>query len=117
MVTNITSRYCNFFCTGRTIIVDWAVPKSVFTTNESSTKEEIEIKEEDPDDVEETVNKTASDVEGCDIQPIEIKNEPLSDESKKEEEEEESDSDRKSDTSESSGSEEEDEEAVEDRDE
>jgi hypothetical protein len=95
--------------------VDWAVPKSVFTTNESSTKEETEIKEEDPDDVEETLNKSASDVEGCDVQPIEIKTEPLSDESEKEEEG--SDRDRKSDTSESSDSEEQDEEAVEDRDE
>lgn len=104
---------------GRTIIVDWAVSKSVFTTNEALTKEEIEIKKEDPGDDEERVSKSPSDVEGCDVQPIEIKNEPLSDESEKEEEEQ-SDSDRKSDTSESSDSEEEEEEdwePVEDRDE
>lgn len=94
--------------------MDWAVPKSVFTTNESSTKEEIEIKEEDPGDVEETVNKSASDVEGCDVQPVEVKTEPLSDES--EEEEEGNDSDRKSETSESSDSEEQDGESVEDTD-
>ncbi|XP_023719481.1 RNA-binding protein 28 isoform X2 [Cryptotermes secundus] len=98
---------------GRTIIVDWAVPKSVFTTNESSTKEDIEIKEEDPGDVKETVNKSASDVEGCDAQPVEIKTEPLSDESEKEEG---GDSDSKSDTSESSDSEEQDGESVEDTD-
>jgi hypothetical protein len=104
-----------YFCyTGRTIIVDWAVPKAVFTTNESSTKEETEIKEEAQDDAVEAMSSSAMDVEGCDVQPIEIKNEPLSDGS----EGEAHDSDRKSDSSESSDSDAgEDSEAVEERDE
>jgi hypothetical protein len=92
--------------------VDWAVPKSVFTTNESSAKEEIEIKEEIPDDVEVAVSSSASAAGGCDVQPIEIKTEPLSDES-----EGESGRDSDSDISESSDSEEQDKEATEHRDE
>jgi len=79
--------------------VDWAVPKPVFSTSEASAKEETEIKAEDPDDDEETVKKSTSDVDDCDVQPIEIKKEPLSDES------EEGDTDSKSGTEESSNSE------------
>jgi hypothetical protein len=93
--------------------VDWAVPKSVFTTNESSAKEEIEIKEEVQDGIEVAVSNSASAVEGYDVQPIEIKTEPLSDES----EEEGSDRDTNSDVSESSDSEEQDNKAIEDKDE
>lgn len=89
---------------GRTIIVDWAVPKSAFSTSESSAKEEIEIKEEDQDD-DGSVKKLTSGDSSCDVQPEEIKKEPLSDES-----EDDDNADSKSDTNESSDSDEEEEE-------
>ncbi|KDR23731.1 RNA-binding protein 28 isoform X3 [Zootermopsis nevadensis] len=89
---------------GRTIIVDWAVPKSTFSTTESSAIEEIEIKEEDQDD-DGSVKKLTSGDSSCDVQPVEIKNEPLSDES-----EDDDNADSKSDTNESSDSDEEEEE-------
>jgi len=65
---------------GRTIIVDWAVPKSVFSMSEPAVKEEAEIKKENLDDVE-VLGMSASGVDGCDVQTTVIKKEPLSDES------------------------------------
>lgn len=78
--------------------MDWAVPKSVFSTSESSAKEKVEIKEEEQDHDEESVKKSTSGVNSCDVQPIEIKKEPLSDD--------DDDDDSKSNTNESSDSEE-----------
>lgn len=92
--------------------MDWALPKSVFSTNESTAKEEVEIKEEDQDDddeEEESVKDLTSGGSSCGIQAVDIKKEPLSDES-----EDKDDPDSKSDTNGSSDSEEEEEE---DRDE
>jgi hypothetical protein len=60
--------------------VDWAVPKSVFSKSEPAVKEEAEIKQEKLDDVE-MLGMSASGVDGCDVQTVEIKDEPLSDES------------------------------------
>lgn len=86
---------------GRTIIVDWALPKSVFSVSEPAAKEEGEIKKEDLDD-DEVLEMSASGVDGCDVQTAAIKNEPLSDES-----EEGDETYSKSDMNESSYSEEE----------
>ena len=67
---------------GRTIIVDWAVPKSVFSISEPAVKEEPEIKKENlDDDDDEVLGVSASGVDGCDVQTTVIKKEPLSDES------------------------------------
>jgi len=63
--------------------VDWAVPKSVFSMSETAVKEETEIKKENLDDVE-VLGMSASGVDGCDVQTMDIKKEPLSDESEDE---------------------------------
>lgn len=60
--------------------MDWAVPKSVFSVSEPAVKEEAEIKQEKLDDVE-ILGMSASGVDGCDVQTMDIKEEPLSDES------------------------------------
>jgi len=61
--------------------VDWAVPKSVFSMSEPAVKEEAEIKKEKLDDDDEVLGISASGGDGCDVQTIDIKKEPLSDES------------------------------------
>ena len=81
--------------------MDWAIPKSVFSMSEPAAKEEVEIKKENLDD-DEVLGMLGSGVDGCDVRTMDIKNEPLSDES-----EEGDDTYSTSDINESSYSEEE----------